>query len=477
MPGLGVAIALGAAGIATGLVLAEAIARVGPVGAIVPAVLVAGLVLLRFPAAALALLVASAVLVESGDPGLLPPVEALYEVAALHLTPQDMLLLAGLGGVLLAFATEDRRPVLPDPLTGALLLLATAVVAGVVIGYTAHPATSFGDLFHRSLTAGYIVLVPFLAVNVIRDTRALRLFIAIAAGLAVFKGASGLYAAFGGIGEAVESETISYLNPVPNLIMLMFVLGVVAARIRRVEVPGWMLAGAPIAFLALVVSYRRSFWIAAALTLIVVIIIASRRRGRAVLAIGSVSLALAVVGVVAVGSSDNQQASPLVERAQTLSPSGFGSNRGDRYRIDERRNVIQNLREHPLTGVGLGVNWAVHYPLAESHDRRYAHVAFLWFWLAFGPLGPLAYVTLLAMALWTAARIWRRHPDAVVQVGAMACFGGILALAIVELTATFTAIEPRTSILLGAMLGWLAAAWRDLPQTEDETAPTLPAPA
>jgi hypothetical protein len=33
----------------------------------------------------------------------------------------------------------------------------------------------------------------------------------------------------------------------------------------------------------------------------------------------------------------------------------------------------------------------------------------------------------------------------------------------VELTTTFTGIEPRFSIVLGAGFGWLAAAWRDLP--------------
>jgi hypothetical protein len=188
-----------------------------------------------------------------------------------------------------------------------------------------------------------------------------------------------------------------------------------------------------------------------------------------------------VVGIVAVGSSENPQASPLVERAQTLSPGSFGSNRGDRYRIDERKNVLQNIREHPLTGIGLGVPWRVHYPLAESHDRRYAHIAFLWFWLAFGPLGAIAYAFLLFSALWTAARLWHRHPDPIVQVGAIAAFGGVLALAIVELTATFTSIEPRTSILLGAILGWLVAAWRDLPSEEDEeeqrARDALPAPA
>lgn len=469
MPSFGVAFAVTAAGIVTGLMLEVGIDRMGPAGAIAPALAALGLVLLRYPAASLTLLVASAILVESESRGLLPPVGGFYDVAALKLTPQDMLLLAGLGGVVLRFASESERPRLPEPLTLPLALLGAALVAGMATGYTAHAGVSTGELFHRSLTALYVILVPLLAVNAVRGTRALRIFAALAAGLAAFKAVSGLYAVFSGVGVAVETEAVSYLSPVPNLVMLTFVLGIAAALVRRVKVPSWMLATAPIALLALILSYRRSFWIAAAFTLILVVIVASRQRGKAVLAIGGVSLALALAGVVAVGSSD-PSASPIVERAQTLSPSGIGTNRGDRYRVDERRNVIRDLREHPLTGVGLGVPWEVHYPLAESHDRRYAHVAVLWFWLAFGPLGAIAYLALFGTALWTAVGIWRRHPDPVVQICAIACFGGLLGLAIVELTASFTAVEPRSSLLVGALLGWLAAAWRDTPQREPKLA-------
>jgi len=461
------AIAVSATGIATGLVLVEAMNRFGAVGAIAPAVLALGLVLLRYPAAAFGLLVGGAILVETESQAFLPPVPTFYDVIAVKMTPQDMLLFAGLGGVLLRFVSESERPRLPEPMTAPLLLLAAAVLTGVVVGHYSH-MVSVGELFHRSLTSSYIILIPLLAVNALRGTHMLKVCLAVGAGLAFYKGLSGIYAAFSGIGSAVESETISYLNPVPNLTMLIFVLGVVAALVRRVKVPAWMLAGAPIAFLALVVSYRRSFWIAGILTLIVVIIIASRHRGRAVLAIGAVVLALGTFIAIGIGSSEGPQQSPLVQRAQTLSPSGLGSNRGDRYRMDERKNVLQNIREHPLTGIGLGVPWEVHYPLAETHDRRYAHVAFLWFWLAFGPLGAIAYAFLLFSSLWTAVRLWRRHPDPVIQVGAIAAFGGVLALAIVELTATFTSIEPRTSVLLGAILGWLVAAWRDLPSAEDE---------
>jgi O-antigen ligase len=467
MPAFGVAVGVAAAGLATGLLLAAGLQYAGPKGALAPVVALLCMVLLRFPGVAFSLLVVIAVLAEAEATGVIPSGAAYYDTAVSSLTLPDLLLLLGLGGVLLRFVTDDERPLLPDPLTIPLLLLALALAAGAVTALSANAGVSQGDLFHRATHLAYVFLVPLLAVNVIRDTRTLKVFAAVVAALGAIKGISGLYVALGGFGNTVENEVISFLNPVPNLLMLVLVLGVVAALIRKVEIPVWMIAAAPISLLSLVLSFRRSFWIAAAFTLIVVIIIASRRRGRAVLAIGAVTLALTLVAATTIGSSDNPSASPIAERAQTLSPGGLGSNRGDRYRMDERHNVIENIERAPLTGIGLGVNWEVHQPLAEAHDRRYAHVATLWFWLALGPLGLIAYLAVFGTGLATARRIWNRHPDEIVQVCAIAGFGAILGLAIVELTATFTGIEPRVSLVLGAALGWLAAAWRDLPAKDE----------
>jgi hypothetical protein len=474
MPALGVAVGVAAAGLATGLLLAAGLQYAGPKGALAPAVALLCVVLLRFPGFTFGLLVVVAVMAEAEATGLIPSGAPYYDKAVSSLTPPDLLLLIGLGGVLLRFVTDDERPRLPDPLTIPLILLAFALAAGVITALSAHAGVDRGELFHRGMHVAYLFLVPLLAVNVIRDTRALKTFAVIVAALGAIKGVAGLYVAGGSGSNTVEQETISFLNPVPNLMMLSLALGVIAALIRKVRIPVWMIAAAPIGLLSLVLSFRRSFWIAAAFTLIVVVIIASRRRGRAVLAIVGVTLALTVVAAMTIGSSDNPSASPLAERAQTLTPGGLGSNRGDRYRLDERRNVVENIEAQPLTGIGLGVNWKVHQPLAEAHDRRYAHVATLWYWLALGPLGLIAYLAVFGSALVTAARIWRRHPDEVVQVCAIACFGAILGLAIVELTATFTGIEPRVSLILGAALGWLAAAWRDLPppQDRDQPAPT-----
>jgi O-antigen ligase len=465
-PHLGPAIGVAAAGLGAGLLLFAALHKVGPLGVVAPALAVCLLILLRFPALTMVLLVAGVILLEPAEPGLLPTFNSFYTVIQSILTPMDGLLFIGIAGLLLRFATEGRRPTLPEPLTGALLLFGLAALCGVITAHSAEAGVSGGDLYHRAMNAVYVLFVPLLVVNSLRSTRALHWFLAGAAALATFKGLSGAHTALTGGGSELTEETVSYLEPVPNLIMLALVLGCTVAVVRRQRLPTWMLAGALLSTLALILSYRRSFWIAAVFTLVLVIIVASRHRGRAVLAIGGVALALTAVTVATIGSS-GPTASPLVKRAQQLSPAGIQADRGDRYRNDERRNVIATIEEHPLTGIGLGVPWTVHDPLAESHDRSYAHVAVLWFWLAYGPLGAIAYLLLLGTACWAAFRIWNMHPDPIVQIGAIAAGGTLVGVAVVELTATFTGVEPRFSILLGAILGWLAAAWRGIPSAQD----------
>ena len=451
------------AGLLAGIALSAALLKAGPQGALAPLVLLGFVVLLRFPEVCLGLLLFGTAMAEAESVGAIPSGERFYDQVVSSFTAPDVLIFVGLAGILLRFVAQDLRPRLPEPLTVPLVVLGFAVISGVATAYTV-AAVDIAELFHRSMQLGHLILIPLLAVNVLRDTRSLKIFAAGLAALACIKGLTGLYATFGGAGGAVEEEVASFLNPFPNLLMLTFGLGVIAALVRRVEIPTWMYVGMPVTMLALLLSYRRSFWIAAILTIVLVVIIASRRRGRAVFAIAAVTLALTFVAANSIaGPSDSTSASPLAERAQTLTPGGIGSNRGDRYRNDERRNVIENIEEHPVTGVGLGVDWEVHQPLAEAHDRRYVHFAFLWYWLAFGILGAIAYLLLFGSSLWTSVQIWRHHPDQVVQVCAIAVFGGIVGLAVVELTATFAGIEPRLTILFGAMLGWLAAAWQNLP--------------
>jgi hypothetical protein len=433
---------------------------------------IVGIVMLRFPEAMLALLLGLVVLFESSDTGLVPTAGALYDVVGHIVTPIDLLLFGALAGTLIRISSDNANFTWPNPMSPALWLVAVAMVAGVVTGYTAHAGVPNGELYHRAMNEVYIVVIPFIIVNLVRDTKALRTFVVAAVALASIKGLSGTYSILTGTGSSLEGATASYLTPVGNVICMLLVLGVVTGAVRRIRMPVWVWAGGGLALASLLLSYRRSFWIALIIGLILVVIVASRYRGRAVLAIGAVVVVLGTVAIATVGSgqTDTGNPSPLSERVQSINPAGEDTNRGDRYRVDERKNVIANLEEHPLTGLGLGVQWRTHYPTAEAHERDYVHFAFLWWWMALGIFGAVAYVALMGGSLLTARGVWRRHPDPLIQAAAIAVAGTVAGVVFVELTTTFTGVEPRFSIFVGALVGWLVAAWQDAGRERERVA-------
>jgi O-Antigen ligase len=466
VPRFGTALATCVAGLVVGLVVAEGNKKIGPVAILAPTLAAAALTLIWYPKAALAILLLGAALIEPVDPGLVPTFNQFYTVVKFSLTPVDILFFLTIAGLLLQKSRAAERVEFPRPLGAALGLLAAATLSGLITAIAANAGVSAGDLYHRVMDDVYLLVIPVLILNLYRGTSALRTFMAVFAAVAAIKGLSGSYAALSGAGTRLIGESAaSYLEPTPNLIMVTYLLGVIAAMVRKVKLPVWAYGGAGLAFLALLLSYRRSFWIAAAIAIVLVLIIASRRRGRTVLFIGVVATAMAIFAVNSVGTLETSSA-PLLQRAQALTPTGLEENRGDRYRNDERANVIDNLEEVPLTGRGLGVPWRVKQPLAELHDRTYVHFALLWFWLALGPLGVLAYITLLISGIVLSSIVWRRHPDPLIQIGAIAMTGAIVALAIVELTAAFTTIDARFTIVVAAGFGWLVAAWRSIPEPE-----------
>jgi O-antigen ligase/polysaccharide polymerase Wzy-like membrane protein len=444
-------------------VVAAGVERLGLRGAAVVVAVPLVVVMLLEPRVTLAALVALMVVGET-DETIVPLGEIFIDPVFAGTTIPDLLLGLLVAGTALELFRTRRPPRLPEPFTLPLLLLLGALAVGLAEGWYA--GVGLRDLSIAAIPFAYLVLVPLVTVHLLSDSRHLRVFVAVAGVLALYMGVTGVATSLSGAGEAIEGGTISFREPVANLTLLLFLLGGLAAWMRNVRLPAWALAALPIAALALALSYRRSFWIAAVLALVLVGLVASRRRGRAVVAIAAIVVAVGVAGALAVGRSGETYA--LAQRAELLQPDQITATRGDRYRLDEQRNVRAELERDPFTGIGLGVPWQVRHPLSELHDRRYVHGTALWFWLHLGLLGLLAYLWLVAAAAWAAVGVWRRHPDALVRVGGLAALGGIVALFVVELTATFTGVEPRTTVAVGAMLGWLAAARLD---TRDAPAP------
>ena len=447
------------AGLLAGALTAVGAQYVGPAALallVVPPVVA---VLLLRPDLALAVLVTGVVVLESDDDTFLAGLAnatAFYggtPVAGLGVV--DLLTGIVVAGVALR-AARDRRIVRPEPFTLPLLLLAAALAFGLVQGASSGGAgVDMANTVRRMLP---LLVLPFAVVNVVQTREQLRRAVVLLCALVAYKVATGLAAVALGVGRELDGAVLVYYSSLANLLLMGFLLVAVAALVGRAGLTraAWWLA--PLALAVLVLSYRRNFWIATVLGVAIVLLVGTGRRGRALLVPAGVVLALALfAGLTAVSNSQSQ--SPVVQRAQSLSPSKVQTSSDDRYRLDEQRNVLAELRRHPLTGIGVGVPWTARYPLAEyfENGRYYTHVAALWYWLKLGLTGLAAYLLLVFTTVHTGIRLWRRAPrrwDRALGLGVAAT---MLGLAVAETTGSFTGVDARTTILVAATVGGLAA--------------------
>ncbi|OWY62973.1 hypothetical protein B7486_55570, partial [cyanobacterium TDX16] len=131
--------------------------------------------------------------------------------------------------------------------------------------------------------------------------------------------------------------------------------------------------------------------------------------------------------------------------------------------------IVEEIRRQPATGIGLGVPWTARAPLSEEHvgGRAYTHTILLWYWLKLGPLGLTAYVWLTGLTVWSGYQVWRRCRAGFERAAGLAVAAGSVGLAAAELTGSFTGAGFRFSVVLAAVLGWLASAYVDLPSADD----------
>ena len=454
---------------ALGLLVCLALAYVvGPVAFVLPIAAAGAVVLLARPGLALAIAAGAAAVVESqpdwGPTSL--PAKIYAVVPGTKLTPMEALVLLALVASLFAALGAGRAPVTPRPFGGPLVLLTLGLVMGAVTGRDAGAGTT--TIVDAGRTALPVILMPLIAVQVLRDSASLRRALGVAGALAAFKGVAGLAAlATGQTAATIAGVPLTYYEAPANIIMMGFLAYVLAAAMSRVPLPRWVWVATPLVFGALLLSYRRSFWVAAVLALLVVAVVAIGGQGRrlvlplvAVTVIGGY-LALATSGgQLSVTSPREARGVSVTSRLQSLNPSSITASKDDRYRLDERRNVLADLRDSPIAGVGLGVDYRQRYALSIGDiTRQYVHFAALWWWMKLGLLGLLGYLWLLGAAVYAGARVWRAHPDAAVRAGGLAAAATVVGYAVAETTGTFAGADLRSSVVVGALLGLLAAAY------------------
>jgi hypothetical protein len=434
--------------------------RLGGAGLFIPLVLVVIVLLIRRPVAAVATAVALPVLCEGSTFGI-PVMTRLYHHLYHELTFLDALVLVAGVAVAADLVRRRRQPHVPPALAFPLLLVALAMAAGLAV--TRAGGAGLRDTLFSMHVLGYLLVLPIVVVNLDVDRSQLALLLEGALALALLKAGMGLIVMASGGSVALDSTThITYYEPTANWLILLALLGTIAAIAGGFPRERWMAIAIPLLLASLVLSYRRSFWIAGVLGLLLLLLLGTSRRGRRVLVL---SVALVGVSIWLLGSISFQAQTPLATRVQSLAPTRLESNAEDRYRLDERVNVIAEIRRHPITGIGLQQGWvASARPLPVEHvdGRLYVHFGLLWWWMKLGILGAAAFVSVLIGGMLLAWRAWRRNREPLFRCFGLASLCGFAGLVVVETTASFTGVDARFTVLLAAQLGLLATlAQRD----------------
>jgi len=446
------------ASVATLAIAVFAERRIGSAGLFAPLALVGALLLIRRPVAAVATAVALPILCEGPTFGI-SAMTKLYDPVFKQLTALDLLVGLAIAAVALDLMRRHRPLHVPGALGFPLLLVALAMVAGMVV--TQDSGAGLRDTVLGMHVLAYLLLLPVAIVNLHLGREQVALLLKGAIALALLKASMGLVVLAGGGSVELDGGThLTYYEPTANWLVLVALLGVVAALVGGMPRERWMALAVPLLTASLVLSYRRSFWIAAVLGLLLVLLLGTSPRGRRVLVPAAVLVAIAIW---VVGSIEFQAQTPLANRVQSLAPSRLETNAEDRYRLDERVNVIAEIGRHPVSGLGFQTGWtASERPLPVEHrdGRLYVHFTLLWWWLKMGVLGAAAFAAVIGGTLLLAWRTWRRNAEPLFRCFGLASLCAVAGLLAIETTASFTGVDARFTVLFAAQLGLLAVLQR-----------------
>ncbi len=369
---------------------------------------------------------------------------------------------------------KRRRLEVPVVLALPLATLLLAMAVGVVVAHAYGISTS--KAIHSENLLMYLLFLPIAIANLDLDrTQLLRLLQGVI-GLAVLKAVLGLVEVAGHLGVPIEGQsTLTYYEPTANWLMMIAILTIIAALASGYRPPLAMTLSLPVLIAALTLSYRRSFWIGAVLGIVLVLSLGLSPTTRRLLIPSLVFVIAAgwLAGSVHFQSQSGSQ-SPILHRVESLVPSKLTTNVEDRYRLDERANVLAEIRANPFTGIGMLVPWSASArPLPVEHEagRLYVHFAALWYWLKLGILGLIAYVGMLLATVALSWRVWRRGHEPLIRAFGLASVCSIAGLAVVETTGSFTGVDARFTILFGAVVGLLALLARSATVDEEPRAP------
>jgi O-antigen/teichoic acid export membrane protein len=215
--------------------------------------------------------------------------------------------------------------------------------------------------------------------------------------------------------------------------IVMGVAGLMSHEVRSLGMRGLLVAVVALNAVGLLLTYERTFWVATLLALGVLGLRTSPEQRLRALAIGP---ALIVVVLVAMAILVPRDLTAARERLASI--GNYGTDLSVRYRVNESRHVMREIRAEPLLGSGLGATilWGRAYEGVRPATESFAHNGYLWLAWKLG-----APATALLLLLLGAAIVSRGPPSPTTTVGAVRVGAQAALLLLLVASITFPAFE------------------------------------
>lgn len=221
----------------------------------------------------------------------------------------------------------------------------------------------------------------------------------------------------------------------------------------------------PLILYAQMLSERRAGWIGLDLGLMVVAIFIFRLRRKVFFAVVLPLLVFYAGYVMVFWNAQGTIAQPA-RAVRSITGSADARDRlSNRYRETETTDLRLNIQAHPITGLGFGRPYIFYLPLPDlswwSFWHYIAHNSVLWLWTDMGPVGFIAFLSLVGAGIVRGVQLLKRasrEPTAPMLVALVSVLIIMLVFSYVDLGLTFV----RIGVWLGFVLGIIGMWGRNL---------------
>jgi hypothetical protein len=351
-------------------------------------------------------------------------------VGSLHVS--DVLLLFMLGTLGYRHITEKNFTFAKSPLNTPLLLFITVSLVSATIS-VANFGADFNDVARQFRVINYYFLF-FLITNLITEKDQIKLLIKGLLAIGAVVAAAMVVQAI--IGESVQLmpgriesattfgsqfEALRILPPGQTLVFVTFIMSICMitfTRDRQILFSGSfylvLLLGAGV-----VLTYNRSYWVTAILGIMLLLLITATENKIRLAALLTVVLIFGGSTLALFGGTEGKIGATINAVTYRFTSIFAGKELRHSSPVDDRRieneYAVEQIKKHPLLGIGLGNDYRPQIYGPEDTLNNYVHNAYLWLLTDMGIVGFLFYCWFYFRFLIRAARNWQRITDIFLQ--------------------------------------------------------------